>query len=157
MSQITTCRITRAALIVAGLIQLGGCATSPLTPDSQPLSEYDRARVGYVLLVPSYETEEATRGVNWSKGLGAAKGAGRASLDWVGAALQTGDPLTAFVGIALTPVAAVAGGVYGGVVADKSAIVEQQVHIIRCLPTPVQFMQSACRIDCTPQNICRRG
>ena len=49
---------------------LGGCATNvpPLGP--QPLSEFYRAQLGDVLVVPSFDSEEATSGVTLGKGGG---------------------------------------------------------------------------------------
>ena len=68
MTQLSIYRLILATLLAAGLMHLGGCTTTPPTTDSRPLSEYDRGRLGHVLLVPSYDSEESTRGVNWGKG-----------------------------------------------------------------------------------------
>ena len=111
-------------------LSLGGCAGNPPPLGPQPLSEYYRAQIGHVQVVPSFESEEATSGVTVGKGTGAALGAGQASAGWLAASIETGNPITAAVGIALTPVAAVAGGVYGGVVADSAEDVARHVEVL---------------------------
>ena len=93
----------------------------------QALSEHQRQRLGTVLIEPNYDSEISASGITTGKGMGMAKGAGGASAAWLGASLSTGEPFTMLVGVMLTPVATLAGGVYGGVVADRAKDVETYV------------------------------
>ncbi len=119
----TTLRI-RVAMCVAGLLVLGACTTTIPLRDAQPLSEAERQTLGAVQIEPVYEGRTKTQGINPGKGAGVAMGAGGAALGWAGASLSTGEPITALVGLMLTPVAALGGGIYGGIVADKAEDVE---------------------------------
>ena len=104
-----------------------GCVTAPPTLGPQPLSEHYRQQMGTVLVIANYESAEAASGITQSKGSGVAKGAGGAAAGWIGGSLQTGDPLSASLLLLFTPVAVVAGGIYGGVVADSADEVAEHV------------------------------
>ena len=102
-------------LLVAVLLVLAGC-TSTATQGHQPLSEKQRQRLGTVLVEANYRAQDSTSGITSDKAMGAAKGAGSAAGQWMVASLDSGDGLTALVGLLLTPVVALAGGIAGGVI-----------------------------------------
>ncbi|NKB98476.1 MAG: hypothetical protein GKR90_08290 [Pseudomonadales bacterium] len=81
-------------------------------------------------MTPQHTTKPKSVGVTDGKGEGIAKGAGGAALSWAGASLSTGEPITALVGLMFTPVAAVGGAIYGGVVSDKATDVTAQKAIL---------------------------
>jgi hypothetical protein len=106
-------------LLIGTLLGPWGCSTN--SHRITPLSEQVRADVGTLgvatsSIVPASDLVAATGG----KGSGAAKGAAAGALGMAEASLRSGHPLTALIGLGLTPIAAVAGGVYGAVIAESA-------------------------------------
>ncbi len=111
-----------------GCVLFSGCS-SLATTQPQPLSERDRERLGRIWVQPSYDTAEATSGVTSGRGMGAAIGAGQATgAMWseMGSGMSgDGAALGLLVLVALTPIVAAGGAVYGAAAADSANDVDQ--------------------------------
>ena len=113
--------VTRHPIIILMSLALGvgqwGCATAPKAPPPL-LSEQVRANLGTIGVAsapfsPEAHLEAPTSG-KWS---GAGKGAAAGSLASIGGGLQSGHPIGFALWIALAPLFAMGGAVYGAIAA----------------------------------------
>ena len=105
-------------LLIGTLLGPWGCTTN--SHRVPPLSEQVRAEIGTLgVTTSSIIPTSDLKGPISSKGSGAAKGAGQASLVMVSTAARAGHPLAALVVLGVTPVAALGGAIYGAIVAPR--------------------------------------
>jgi len=107
---------------------LAGCATAPYRPPSEEI----RAQVGTVgVISPRLSPEASVEGPTAGKGTGAAKGAGLGAAYMLGGGATSGHPLTFALGIALTPVGALVGGIYGAGAAEPASAVQEAERTLK--------------------------
>ena len=111
-------------------VAVTGCATTGKFETSEALSEQQRRQLGRVLIVPHADVSATTSGITDGKGEGAAKGAGGATAAmWSGIGSASGgdgsEALMLIALVALTPVVAAGGAIYGAAAADSAADVER--------------------------------
>lgn len=110
-------------LALALLAGQAGCALKPLHRLHRLPSEEVRGQLGTVGVVSPRIAPEAS--VEGGKGTGAAKGAWLGAASMIGGGLESGPAHGLLLGIALAPVAALVGGIYGAVAAEPASRVEE--------------------------------